>query len=242
LFLARQSQIVNRAMSINPRVIPGFFSLFLLLHGSESSAQAIAHLYAARPPAGSAFIRLVNSSSSSLNIRIGSGAPKEELSSETQIATIYRIVPGNQPLMIEVNGRVAKNTISPPADKFATLIVKVVKNQFELKMIVEDTSPIDGLRAELRFYNVIDGCRGGLNVVDGPQIFEPAPADSSRHRSINPVEAILYGECERTRSSLWKLPSLKSGDHFSIFLIGDPANPKLVGQLDETEPYRGPTQ
>jgi len=177
-----------------------------------------------------------------LSIRIGSGAPKEELSSETQIATIYRIVPGNQPLTIEVNGRVAKNTISPPADKFATLIVKIVKNQFELKMIVEDTSPIDGLRAELRFYNVIDGCRGGLNVVDGPQIFEPTPADSSRHRSINPVEAILYGECERTRSSLWKLPPLKSGDHFSIFLIGDRASPKLVGQLDETEPHRGPAQ
>ncbi len=164
------------------------------------------------------------------------------MSSETQIATIYRIVPGNEPLTIEVNGQVAKNTVNPPPDKFVTLLVKPAKNQFELKMIVEDTSQMDGLRAELRFYNAIGGCTGGLSVVDGPQVFEPTPTDSSRRRSINPVEATLYGECDKTRSSLWKLPSLKSGDHYSIFLIGDLAGPKLVGQLDQTEPYRGPTQ
>jgi alginate O-acetyltransferase complex protein AlgF len=229
-------------MLINPRVIPWFFSLLLLLQGSIAAAQAIAHLYMPRPPAGSAFVRVINPNVSSMSVRIGASAPEDPLLSESEIATIYRIVPGNEPLTIEINGQAAKNTVNPPPDKFVTLLVKPAKNQFELKMIVEDTSQIDGLRAELRFYNAIGGCAGGLSVVDGPHVFELTPTDSSRRRSINPVEATLYGECGRIRSSLWKLPSLKSGDHYSIFLIGDLAGPKLVGQLDQTEAYRGSTQ
>lgn len=237
-----QNQIANRAMLTDLRAIPWFFSLFILLQGSIATAQAIAHLYAPRPPAGSAYVRVINPNASSMSIRIGARAPEVPLSIETEIATIYRIVPGNKPLTIEINGQVAKNMVIPPPDKFVTLLVKPAKSEFELKIIVEDTSQIDGLRAELRFYNAIGGCAGGLSVVDGPQVFEPTPADSSRRRSINPVEATLYSECAGTRSSLWKLPSLKSGDHYSIFLIGDIAGLKLVGQLDQTEPYRGPTQ
>ena len=224
------------------RVIPWFFLLFVLLHGSIAAAQAIAHLYAPRPPTGSAFVRVINPDVSSISVRIGVRAPEGPLSSETEIATIYRIVPGNEPLTIEVNGRPAKNTVIPPPDKFATLIVKPMKNEFELKMIVEEAPPIDGLRAELLFYNLIEGCNSGLSVVDGPRIFEPIPVDSSRRRSINPVEAKLYGECGVSRSTLWSLLPLKPGDHFSLFLVGAPDHPKLVGQLDLTEPYRGSTQ
>jgi alginate O-acetyltransferase complex protein AlgF len=228
-------------MPIKSSAILWLFWLFVSTQSSIALAQAIAHIYAPRPPAGSAFVRVVNPGALSLRVQIGPGAPQDQLSSETQIATIYRIVPGGQPLTVEVNGKPAKDTVNPPPDKFVTLVVKVVEDRFELKMIVEDTSQFDGLRADLRFYNIVSGCTGGLSVVDGPQVFDAVPTDSSQRRSINPVEANLYAECDKTHSSLWTLPSLRSGDHYSLFLVRGLESLKLVGQLDQTEPYHDPT-
>lgn len=204
-------------------------------------AQPIEHLYAPRPPAGSAYVRAVNVAASSLSVRIGSG-PSEELSSHKQVATIYRIVPGDDPLVLETNGRVEKRVIVPPKDRFVTLIAKEGPTGFDLAMTIDDTKPIDGLRAELRFYNTVEGCSATLGISDGPRIFDSIPAGASRYRTINPVEANLYGECGSSRSSVWKLPSLKPGDHYSLFLLGDPKKPVIVGQLDQTEPYRKPEQ
>jgi hypothetical protein len=219
-----------------------FISFLLLLNSSIARAQALSHLYAPRPPAGSAYVRVVSAGTASINVRIGLNAPQQKISGGEQPATTYRIVPGGIPLTIEIDGRAVKQTVAPVPDRFMTIVAKLEKDQFNLKTILEDAPPIDGLRAEVEFYNLIESCDGGLSVVDGPRIFEPIPFATSRRRSINPVEALLFGECGASRSTLWTLSQLKPGDHFSLFLVGTSEHPKLVGQLDLTEPYRESTQ
>src|ERR1700682_4735518 len=125
-------------MTIKFSIIPRFFLLLLLVHASLVSAQTIGHLYVPRPPTGSTFVRIVNPSVLSLTVRVGLGGPQEKLSNASQIATIYRIVRGNEPLRVEINGKPVMETVTPPADKFVTLVVKPKNDQFELKMIVDD--------------------------------------------------------------------------------------------------------
>jgi alginate O-acetyltransferase complex protein AlgF len=223
-----------------------FFSLFLaailVAHASIASAQAVGQLYDPKPPAGSAYVRVVSAGAASLNVQIGFGAPRDKISGNASAATMYRIVPGGIPLTIEIDGRTAQQTVMPLPDRFTTVVIKLRDDQFGLKTITEDASTIDGLRAQLEFYNLVEGCNGGLSIVDGPRIFESVPVDSSRRRSINPVGAKLYGDCGASRSSSLGLLPLKSGDHFSVFLVGSAEHPQLVGQLDQTEPYRRPAQ
>ena len=54
---------------------------------------------------------------------------------------------------------------------------------------------------------------------------------------INPVQARLEATCNGASAAL-TLPQLRSGDHFSLFLVEIAGKPALVGQFDETEPYR----
>ena len=212
----------------------------LLLCTSFAFSQS-ARLYAPRPPAGSTFVRVVNPTDRSVEVRIG-GGPPQKISASSEVGTIFRIAPGNKPLKISIDGRTPTGDLIPPANKFVTLILKPAQEHFGLTSLFEETTQIDALRADLRFYNLIDGCKGALRVVDGPQIFDGVATEESRRRSINPVEATLIAECGDVLSSRWKLPALKPGDHYSIFLLGDRNGPTLKGQQDETEPYRENTQ
>ena len=222
------------------RFLSWLFSALLMAPGSAALAQAVAQLYAPRPPAGSSFVRVVSGDAGPMNVRIGARAP-DRLSNET-VSSIYRIVPGGIPLSLEIDGKAASEPVVPPADKFVTLIAHRIGDRFAVKVIVEEAEPIDGLRAELRLYNLVEGCNANLGVVGGPRVFEAIAANTNGRRTINPVATGLQGECSESRSAQWALPPLKSGDHYSLFLVGEPQHPRLIGQLDETEPYRAPTQ
>jgi len=62
-------------------------------------------------------------------------------------------------------------------------------------------------------------------------------ATTVKSRAINPVEAQLEATCGGSHVSL-KLPPLRSGDHYSLFLTQTGGKSALSGQFDETEPYR----
>jgi hypothetical protein len=51
------------------------------------------------------------------------------------------------------------------------------------------------------------------------------------------VEAQLEAACGGSSASL-KLPQLRAGDHYSLFLTQTGGRSALSGQFDETEPYR----
>lgn len=93
------------------------------------------------------------------------------------------------------------------------------------------------LKAQLRFFNLMPGCEATLRIAEGPTVFDAVAFTAVKSRAINPVEAQLEVTCGGSNASL-KLPQLRAGDHYSLFLTQTGGKGVLSGQFDETEPYR----
>ena len=207
--------------------------------GQQAAAQDIGKLYAARPPAGYAFVRVVladNSAPRSVVQIASSEAPLDDHA----VATRYRAVIGNKPVHISIDGSVVDHgKIIPGADQFSTVVIARNGASWTSYVVDEGQSNFSDLKAQLRFFNLVPRCRASLRIVDGPVIFDAVATREIRSRAINPVQARLEGSCNG-RNAVFTLPQLHSGDHFSIFLTERAENAlSLSGQFDETEPYRG---
>lgn len=199
------------------------------------AAGEIARLYAPKPPAGSAYLRVIDLSGQKGPLSFEGGAATAP--AEGEIATLYRIVKGGTPLALTRDGKALADGIVPPADSFSTLVLLPTGAP---RLIPDPTEGRNDLKAQLRFYNLAAGCTGAVMVQDGPAVFEGVPTFDTRQRSINPIEATLVAKCGDTATPTLKLPPLKAGDHFSLFLVDGASGPTLAGQRDETEPYKGP--
>lgn len=203
--------------------------------GVHAQAQELTRLYAPKPPAGSAYVRVVDLSRSGalIGFEAGSGIT----SAQGEAATIYRIVKGGTPLNLTLAGKAVKGSVTPPADAFSTIVIGA---DGRAVLIADSTEGRNDLKAQLRFYNLVPGCAGAVAVENGPTVFEGVAPNETRQRTINPIEATLVGRCGEAKTETLKLPPLKAGDHFSVFLVPGPSGVVLAGQRDETEPYRGP--
>ncbi|MFG1478489.1 alginate O-acetyltransferase AlgF [Xanthobacter sp. V4C-4] len=207
----------------------------LFLTGAGVHAQELTRLYAPKPPAGSAYVRVVDLTRSGALIGFDAGSGVAAAPGDP--ATIYRIVKGGAPLPLTLAGKPVKGTATPPADAFSTIVI----GPDGAVLIADSTEGRNDLKAQLRFYNLVPGCAGAVAVADGPTVFDAVAPHETRQRAINPIEATLVGRCGDARTGSLKLPPLKAGDHFSLFLLpGADGAPVLAGQRDETEPYRGP--
>ncbi len=201
--------------------------------GLFANAQEIAKLYAPQAPAGSSYVRVVNASGKNARIEF---VHKTDTLDAHKIVTDYRVVNASGELQINVNGT-ALVPVKITPDSFNTIILD--RNN-HLNVIVDTTENRNDLKAELRFYNIVPTCHGALALENGPVIFEQTNFGESKKRTINPVKANVIASCDTTSSKPYTLPPLKSGDRTSIFLIGDSKQPRLIVQLDATEPYSGP--
>lgn len=201
----------------------------------QSRGQEIGRLYATRPPPGYAFIRIATLS--------GGDVPRVKVNStelpinEATGASAYRAVPGNQPLNLSVNGSAISKDVVPGAETYLTLVISKTDTAWTVQSIDEGQGSGDGLKAKLRFLNLVPGCAATLKIADGPTIFQQSSFASVQSRTINPVAAKLEGSCGETSAPL-TLPQLRAGDSYSLFLRKDSERLRLIGQLDETEPYR----
>lgn len=208
--------------------------------GLTSLAQAegvLAQLYAARPPAGTAFVRIVNPATSALRVKIAAGA--EQTLSGDKIASTYAIVKGDTPFSIHINGKAAASMQMKP-DTFTTLVPQMDGKAVRWVEIDDSGNNQDALKAELRFYNLGNGCAAGsLQVAPtGPQLFGNVQPQGVASRSINPVKAQVQTSCGSASSAPLTLPSLQPGDHYSLFLTGTGSAPVLRGQVSATDPYK----
>ncbi|MFG1227835.1 alginate O-acetyltransferase AlgF [Xanthobacter wiegelii] len=203
---------------------------------TPAAAQELTRLYAPKPPTGSAYVRVVDLAASGAPIGIGTAPAAPIPAGDT--ATIYRIVKGGAPLSVSLAGKPAEGSIMPAADAFSTVIVPALGPAV---VITDPTEGRNDLKAQLRVYNLVPGCAASVTVADGgPVVFEGVATNDTRQRAINPIEAVLAATCGAAVSQPLKLPPLKAGDHYSLFLLPGANGPKLAGQRDETEPYRGP--
>lgn len=201
----------------------------------RSQGQEIGRLYATRPPPGYAFIRVTTLSD-------GDRPQVQVNSADLQIneatgASAYRAVPGKKPLNLAVNGSTISKDVVPGAEAYLTLVISKTNSSWAVQSIDEGQSSGDGLKAKLRFFNLVPGCTATLKIADGPTIFQQTPFATVQSRTINPVTAKLEGACGEANASL-TLPQLRAGDYYSLFLRKDSERLRLTGQLDETEPYR----
>lgn len=197
---------------------------------------AFAQLYAARPPAGSSFVRLVNPFAAPLRVKIADG-PTQRLAGDT-VASRYAIVKGNAAFTVWLDGKPA-GTLRVAPDTYSTLVPRRDGGGAGFAVIDDAGGAQDALKAELRFYNLAEGCAAGRVEIapSGPALFQKVAARASAARAVNPVSATLAASCGATASAPLTLPAMQPGDHYSLFLTGAPGRPTLRGQLSETDPY-----
>lgn len=206
------------------------------LAGNAMAEGAFAQLYAARPPAGSSFVRIVNPDATPLRVQIA-GGPAQQAGADKP-ATTYAIVKGNQPFNVLVDGKPAASLHVAP-DTFSTLIPKQEGGKLTFAIIDDSNGAQDALKAELRFYNLAADCAAGQLAVSpsGPTLFADVKPGASAARAINPVSATLATSCGAAVSKPQALPALQPGDHYSLFLTGPADAPVLRGQVSATDPY-----
>ncbi|MGU7770234.1 alginate O-acetyltransferase AlgF [Burkholderia sp. MR1-5-21] len=204
--------------------------------GPAHAEGAFAQLYAARPPAGSSFVRVVNPGSVPLRVKIADG-PEQTLAG-SRIASTYAIVKGNASFVVSLDGKTATLQVAP--DNFSTLVPKREGAHASLIVIDDSGGTQDALKADLRFYNLTGNCTGAQLEVSpaGSVLFLNIPPSGVAGRAINPVSAKLAAACGASRTAPYTLPALQPGDHYSLFLTGSAMKPVLRGQASETDPYR----
>lgn len=211
-------------------------ALFVAMDSPAHAEGKFAQLYAARPPAGSSFVRVVNPNGAPLTVKVADG-PAQTLSGDT-LASTYAIVKGNETFTVSLDGKiVAKLKVAP--DSFDTLVPRREGSKIAFTVIDDGGGSQDALKAELRFYNLARGCEGGRLAVApaGPMLFSNVAERAAVARPINPVSAKLTAACAVAISGALTLPALQPGDHYSLFLTGTAEQPVLRGQVSATDAY-----
>lgn len=209
----------------------------MLVGVPQAMAQAaggLAGLYAAQPPAGSSFVRVVNPSGANLQIGLGASTMQLPQTGTGAIASSYRVIdPGRVPALT-VNGRPVTGELKLAPNGFFTWLLVPKGGETQVHAMVDTPESQNALKAVLRSYNLVPQCSMTLAVANGPTVFERVPFGESRARTINPVKATLTARCDQAETTL-ALPALSAGDKYSLFLVGDAAKPQLIGQFDQTE-------
>ena len=195
----------------------------------------LAQLYAARPPAGSAFVRVVNPGTAAQKVAVGNGA--EQNVGPAQRATRYAIVEGGKPFNLRVAGAV-RSQPAVAAGSFTTLVLNPARAGRPLQAIADGAGTTDALKAEIRFYNLAGSCPQAKLAMagNGPVVFNAVAAGAGTARAINPVKARLVGSCATHDSAAFELPVLQPGDRYSLFLTGTGSAPVLQGLPATTDP------
>lgn len=217
---------------LDSRVIGLTVCATLLLPGAAQAEGVFAQLYAPRPPAGLAFVRLLNPAPEALTVQIDKSASQSV--GGGSIASTYAIVSGDKPFSVSINGKPAGQWQVAPGS-FNSLVAQGTNYSLQADL----TGSENALKAELRFYNLASDCTKGKLVVanNGPTLFADVPGQSNVARAINPVNATLSAGCGDVLAQAWPLPQLQPGDHYSLFLTGSAAKPVLRGELSKTDVY-----
>jgi len=213
--------------------------LLLSAHGAMAqqgtAAQDVARLYAL-PPEGSIYVRVLNPERKNIQVQVGDGRT-EQLSASAKLASDYRVQPGGGDFRVRVDGKPLKVEGRAPGSGFVTLVLKPGAAASAYP-IIDQAQGGGGLKAELALYNLVQGCSAKLSLAAGAVVL-PSVAEATRAvRAINPVQAVLVGQCGASTSAPLELPALKAGDRYSLFLIGGADAPVLKGQAARTEAYR----
>lgn len=204
---------------------------------SPAPAQEIGKLYATRPPPGSAFIRIASIGDIKAGTKLHINARNLPIAG-SDVASRYRAVRADAQVKLSIDGAAVGENVTFLPDRFYTVVIAREGANWTSRAIDEGQGGnASDLKAQLRFFNLMPGCAAVLRIAEGPTVFDAVAFTTVKSRTINPVEAQLEATCGGSNVSL-KLPQLRAGDHYSLFLTQTGGKGALSGQFDETEPYR----
>jgi alginate O-acetyltransferase complex protein AlgF len=204
---------------------------------SPAAAQEIGKLYATRPPPGSAFIRVASVGDIKLGTKLHINTRDLPIV-DNDVASRYRAVRAVASIKLSIDGAAVGENVAFLPDRFYTVVVAREGDNWTSRAIDEGQGGnASDLKAQLRFFNLMPGCEATLRIAEGPTVFDAVAFTAVKSRAINPVEAQLEATCGGSNVAL-KLPQLRAGDHYSLFLTATGGKGVLSGQFDETEPYR----
>ncbi len=215
-----------------------FLGLLLAL---PAAAQQV--LYEPLPPAGSAYLRIVNATAEPLTIRpgvVGNTALGTEPAARVSPYTVQENV-AERAVEITLSAGAARGeaTLRLEAGSFTTLIV-VADGAVLRATPVLDQTQFNQTRARLSFYNAGAACGpGGLALApEGQSVFADIAPMAARMRSVNPVSAQVTASCASARTAPFALGEMVAGGKYSVWLMAPRGQPIGFVTRDATTPWR----
>ena len=216
-------------------------ALLLAMLAWPVAAQQV--LYEPLPPAGSAYLRIVNATAEPLAIRPGATLGTEP-AQRVSPYTVQEAV-ADRPVELALTAVTARGeaNLRLEAGSFNTLIVVADGTTLRALPVVDQTQ-FNQTRARLTFYNATPGCAAAGLALDpeGQSVFADVAPGAARMRSVNPVSAQVRVACGATRGAPFPLGTMEAGGKYSVWIMaprGQPPGP-LIGFIsrDATTPWR----
>ena len=215
----------------------------LLLAALAAPVAAQQVLYEPLPPAGSAYLRIVNAMAEPLAIRpaaIGQATLGIEPAQRISPYVVPESVAERPVELVFVAGAAAGGiTLQLEAGSFNTVIVAPDGQGLRAMPIVDQTQ-FNQTRARLAFYNATTGCAAASLALEpeGQVVFGDVPAGAARMRSVNPVTAQVRAGCGAQRGSDFALGAMQAGGQYSVWMIAPRGQPIGFITRDATTPWR----
>ncbi len=220
----------------------GWMALLTLLAAMPAAGQEA--LYGAQPPPGSAFVRFVNATATSVDVRpsfaasstLGTAGP----SRVSAYAVVDRVAGKTLSLEVRAAGQSAQTTLSVAPDSFDTVLVRNDASGTLSAAVVKDGSEFNQARARLSFYNATPDCPSASLALlpAGTAVFSDVAAGAVRTRTVNPVKALVRASCTGHTADDVMLENMEVGGSYSVWLMLPDGHPATFVTRDTTLPYK----
>jgi alginate O-acetyltransferase complex protein AlgF len=205
------------------RILIGLVGFFLAL--TPLSAQE-GGLYGSKAPEDAAFVRILNSGSTSLP-RVPVGAIRFERLESGEVSP-YRVL---SPGVLIIRARDGQADIAAGAGAYYTVVVSDSGPQ-----VFQDRRHDDPLRAQIILYNLADSSSITLKTADGgTEVIPGVPPGESASIAVNAINAdlVLFSEDEKYADI--GTMELEAGQSYGIFSIEHSENPEVVVERAEVD-------
>ena len=212
--------------------------------GAAAPALGQEALYGAQPPPGSAFVRFVNATGSTVEVRpsflaastLGTGGPTRV----SPYAVVERVAGKPLPMEVQSAGQTARATLTVAPDSFNTVLVRDEGGGKLSATVVKDGAEFNQARARLSFYNATPACpAASLALVPaGTAVFGGLAPGAVGTRSVNPVKALVRAGCTGQTAEDVMLENMEVGGSYSVWLMLPGGHPTTFITRDRTLPYK----
>lgn len=208
-------------MKKNLRLLVG--KIVILIGFGVNAACAQVGLYSTGPAQDAAFLRFLNVSPNSLEVRADNTNEHIVLNEQYQASPFFAVTtdtPITGKLLYDQNEEQVNVKLAP--SEFVTVISSNASDTEAVLVIREEPTDFNALKASVAFYNGEPNCKNAAVGVEGREVFlfENTEVGELIRRAVNPVNLSVQLYCDQhpVGRSL-DLGRLESGERYSLFLL-----------------------